>query len=327
MERLDPEKLSLLCSKSRASLRDTHQKRHSQPGAKSIEPEDIIVEVDNLYEALYNEIGKEQVFKVSQKVAKRASAMNIDSLLGPVENFSLLLQKDETAYIVLPQEDYHGLYGMPNAAYTIQGGKFYMAICFGNYGSLGYVVIDPDSSPDVQIIPHCLFSILYRGRVPKKEMLSLFIDQAKALERDFPDINEKGVSILPDPFRIVKTKKIEKMRSRRVFEDFVDGYNKILSVLKVFVFMKTSEVYSKEFVPDPTPTARRKKGFRPLNYISVDTTWDMNIDVNTPFPVRGHFRHQPFLQEDGTWARKLIYIEQFMKKGYHRKARKTLNEF
>ena len=107
-----------------------------------------------------------------------------------------------------------------------------------------------------------------------------------------------------------------------------DNYfqNILCDALQALIFLKTSEVYSKEFVPDSTPAFRRKKGFRPLGYIQVDTTWDMDIDVNTPFPVRGHFVHQP-CKVDGEWTRKIIYVEQYMKKGYHRKAKKTQINF
>lgn len=53
-----------------------------------------------------------------------------------------------------------------------------------------------------------------------------------------------------------------------------------------------------------------------LDYFLFDSKWYTEICNNESFKVSGHFRLQPY--GDGT--RKLIWINEFTKKGYHRKA-------
>lgn len=55
-----------------------------------------------------------------------------------------------------------------------------------------------------------------------------------------------------------------------------------------------------------------------LNYI--DCTWFTEIIKKGDFKVRGHFRLQPCKNEKREWTKKLIYINEFMKHGYHRQA-------
>lgn len=53
-----------------------------------------------------------------------------------------------------------------------------------------------------------------------------------------------------------------------------------------------------------------------LDYFLFDSKWYTEISNDESFTVSGHFRLQPY--GDGT--RKLIWINEFKKKGYHRKA-------
>lgn len=53
-----------------------------------------------------------------------------------------------------------------------------------------------------------------------------------------------------------------------------------------------------------------------LDYFMFDSKWYTEISNNESFKVSGHFRLQPY--GDGT--RKLIWINEFTKNGYHRKA-------
>lgn len=61
-----------------------------------------------------------------------------------------------------------------------------------------------------------------------------------------------------------------------------------------------------------------------LNY--VDCTWFTNIFRSEGFKVRGHFRLQPKKNEAGEWTKELIYINEFQKHGYTRKAKMLLNQ-
>ena len=53
-----------------------------------------------------------------------------------------------------------------------------------------------------------------------------------------------------------------------------------------------------------------------LDYYLFDSKWYTEISNNESFQVSGHFRLQPY--GDGT--RRLIWINEFTKHGYHRKA-------
>lgn len=53
-----------------------------------------------------------------------------------------------------------------------------------------------------------------------------------------------------------------------------------------------------------------------LSYFTFDSKWYTEVCNNNEFNVRGHFRLQPY----GDGSRKLIYINEFVKHGYHRKA-------
>ena len=53
-----------------------------------------------------------------------------------------------------------------------------------------------------------------------------------------------------------------------------------------------------------------------LSYFTFDSKWYTEICNNNDFSVSGHFR----LQRYGDGSRKLIFINEFVKHGYHRKA-------
>lgn len=52
----------------------------------------------------------------------------------------------------------------------------------------------------------------------------------------------------------------------------------------------------------------------------LDSRWFTTICREEGFLVSGHFRLQPCKDEQGEWARKLIYINPYAKHGYHRLA-------
>ena len=53
-----------------------------------------------------------------------------------------------------------------------------------------------------------------------------------------------------------------------------------------------------------------------LEYFRFDSKWYTEICNNESFRVSGHFRLQPY----GDGSKKLIWINEFIKNGYHRKA-------
>lgn len=91
--------------------------------------------------------------------------------------------------------------------------------------------------------------------------------------------------------------------------------------IKTFIFLKTAKVVDETFIPLNTNEEREYKDsdYGTEGVIKVDSFYNTNIDVIAPFLVRGHFRNQP-KKIDGIWTREPVYIDTFMKKGYHRRA-------
>lgn len=63
-----------------------------------------------------------------------------------------------------------------------------------------------------------------------------------------------------------------------------------------------------------------------LDIIYLDSTWFREIVRTEGFKVRGHFRLQPYKDENGQWTRRIIYINEFEKHGYHRKAKVAVEQ-
>lgn len=55
--------------------------------------------------------------------------------------------------------------------------------------------------------------------------------------------------------------------------------------------------------------------------IILDSRWFVKIINNNDISVRGHWRLQPKKNEFGEWCRELIYINSFVRHGYHRNAK------
>lgn len=104
--------------------------------------------------------------------------------------------------------------------------------------------------------------------------------------------------------------------------------NNMFYLLDVSLFLKYADVEviniygnQRKTLPDKSDVFENKSGVR-VQYI--DSRWVREIIRTEGFKVRGHFRLQPIKDEDGEWTRKLIYIKEFEKHGYHRRALKTL---
>jgi hypothetical protein len=92
-------------------------------------------------------------------------------------------------------------------------------------------------------------------------------------------------------------------------------------VFAALLFLKFAEVQTKELLP--------KSKIHDFNckYVNntkssiqiIDSTWFTNLVKSDGFKVRGHFRLQP-KKKDGEWTKELIWINDFQKEGYTRKA-------
>lgn len=98
------------------------------------------------------------------------------------------------------------------------------------------------------------------------------------------------------------------------------------SYIYLLLFLQECEVETIVVQPEKKLKYESKKYFNdlktPIKFL--DCRWFRELVINTPFGVSGHFRWQPC--GEGLKKRKLIWIEAYEKKGYHRKAQvETLN--
>lgn len=82
--------------------------------------------------------------------------------------------------------------------------------------------------------------------------------------------------------------------------------------------------YSKLFVEDEIQGYKHKE--KVLNesrqeVVIMDSKWFVKIINDNDIFVRGIFRMQRYKNDDGEWDRKLIFVDSFVRHGYHRNAK------
>ena len=110
-----------------------------------------------------------------------------------------------------------------------------------------------------------------------------------------------------------------------------ESFREFAAVLMVILFKKYATV---ELVTVEAGKKKKVEGVehgKVLNEMGIDVTlldssWFREIIRNKGFKVRGHFRLQPCKDENGNWTRKIIYINEFEKHGYHRKAKINIEQ-
>lgn len=60
--------------------------------------------------------------------------------------------------------------------------------------------------------------------------------------------------------------------------------------------------------------------------LHLNSTWFTELVRNKEFAVRGHFRLQP-KKKNGEWTKELIWIDTFLKHGYHRRPQKEIEGY
>jgi hypothetical protein len=109
-----------------------------------------------------------------------------------------------------------------------------------------------------------------------------------------------------------------------IYEDNgVDAESLISEWYMLITFMKYCDIETK--ILEPKQKHRNQKGVRYLNETKqkieiLDSTWFTNLVVSGAFKVSGHLRLQPY-KKNGEWQKKWIWIEDFEKHGYTRKAK------
>lgn len=95
-------------------------------------------------------------------------------------------------------------------------------------------------------------------------------------------------------------------------------------LFKKYADIETVEVYNnqRKHTPDRSDVIENKSG---MMFKYVDSLWLKEIIRTEGFKVSGHFRLQP-CKVDGEWTKKLIYINEYEKHGYHRRSGKEIAE-
>ena len=326
MFRLNREKVPMLSSIGAEQINSMHIARDKEMDDYTIHQEDFFQPISVLYEALWQfrrpdyPQFREKVYVMSKSILKKTSNMNINSLMKPngLKPIMDTVQPDhaEVAHLITPVTDKDLVCG----AYVIIEGALYGNV-FHNSKAIGYIMYNRNEDGELELIPYSLLSMMGYNSYPKsREVARRMAPLVEQFNQDFGRDGE-----VPMEYITNRRKSKKGLHCAGQIDDYWNKRDLLEIVLKQLIFLKTSQVYSQEYVTDNTPTYRRKPGYKPLNYIQVDATWDKEIDVNNPFPVRGHFTHQP-CKVNGEWTRKLIYVEEYMKKGYHRRAKKTIVE-
>jgi hypothetical protein len=99
----------------------------------------------------------------------------------------------------------------------------------------------------------------------------------------------------------------------------------VSDIVTTLIFIKYAEIDTKEL-----PANKKQAGIN-CKYINdtssnikyLNITWFTNLVKSDGFNVRGHFRLQP-KKKEGKWTKELIWINEFQKEGYTRRAGKII---
>ena len=170
------------------------------------------------------------------------------------------------------------------------------------------------NSDSVEIMPNNTLSMIlngkteYAGREAKLETLKIY----------------KALKTLSSTSKLSNVTKTDNPYLFNLVEDLNIKSAKILTAIKMFIFLKTASVVDKTFISDSKTGLKYKSETKENEgIIVVDSNWDSSINVINPFPVSGHFREQPKKNKKKEWYKEIIYIDSFMKQGYNRKAKKN----
>jgi hypothetical protein len=98
----------------------------------------------------------------------------------------------------------------------------------------------------------------------------------------------------------------------------------------IYILFKEFADVNTKFVESNKKQIDKKTGEKDLNESDfnitiLDSTWYTNLIRSKGFKVSGHPRLQP-CKIDGEWTYKMIWINEFMKNGYSRRAKKLIEE-
>lgn len=133
----------------------------------------------------------------------------------------------------------------------------------------------------------------------------------------------KELHILPEGWKVNDLKQNETPCLLNALQDLNIKSDKIWIAIKMFIFLKTAKVIEQNFISENKIYGSKSKSKQDDSngIIVVDSTWNNSIHVVNPFSVSGHFRDQPKKNKENEWYKELIYIDSYMKTGYHRNAK------
>lgn len=193
-----------------------------------------------------------------------------------------------------------------------------------SYGLLkhfvGSIVI---SEAGIELIPNSPIELINRGVCSNVD--EYYINDLRAIVAEIKRVRHPGndtvadiVKAHPGSTRYTQAACAADSRKRCILQ----------YALKCFIYVYASNTIKADYIAEGIAPSRNAKGkdVPAKGYIQVDSLWDTEVNVINPFSVRGHFTHQPYGK--GRQLRKLIYIEEYMKTGYHRRATKdiTINQ-
>lgn len=141
-------------------------------------------------------------------------------------------------------------------------------------------------------------------------------------KRELLKIN-KELKLLPEKWTFETLTQRETPCMFNSYQDLKIKSDKIWDAIKMFIFLKTAKVIEQTFISENKIYGNKStsKQNESNGIIIVDSTWDSSIHVINPFSVSGHFRDQPKKNKKNEWYKELIYIDSYMKSGYHRNAK------
>lgn len=300
----------------------------------------VTLDLDPRVTEYYRRIAKDEgrkVFYFTDKTMQRVENMDI-SKLKPEEILSICHKGANTTGVVLASENHRRLcFG-----YTIGENQIILCGYISSKSSmhsdnpdsviktlwLGNIII---SESDIEIKPYTLWagiSQMVSGanvRFDKMDAIPLrkILREVQKYPDAFQDESKPGM-ITFNPVKLATDTRVPVSQGEAVSHNY--KAEKLITVLKMFLFLKTASVIDQTYISDGYNSTYRRASRELRNYIQVDSTWDGDITVLNPFSVRGHFRHQNKKDEKGEWYKELIYIDAFMKKGYHRRATKVISD-
>lgn len=156
------------------------------------------------------------------------------------------------------------------------------------------------------------------GRFDYGDTLGLFIpEHTLKVDEEF----RVNTGIIRNPSLFITTVDYDSMKGDATAH-FFSLAKLVLSYIMFKKYAEVETVYlsgkSKRLLPNSTEKALNESG---LNMTYYDCSWFTTIIRTEGFKVRGHFRLQPYKDNDGKWQKKLIYINGYEKHGYTRKAK------